>query len=180
MSWKHSAAFIPSNHGSFDVFCVDDLNGDRFCLGSLDPAKDFSYEGEYVFRLDIARIMEELGESVHIPINVLKQIAEFPSVVDTQKGDIGSQVAIAERRTREEPASLVRDHRNSCFSIHPVLTRCRATRWDVMSFARDNGDAKAMIAKVLSIYRPQEFAVPPGHNVPAAGGLSVTASDQAR
>jgi hypothetical protein len=46
--------------------------------------------------------------------------------------------------------------------------------------ARYNGDAKAMVAKVLSIYQPQEFAVPSGHNVPAAGGLSATASNQAQ
>jgi hypothetical protein len=82
MSFKHSAAFTPSSHSSFDVFCVDDLNGDRFCLGSLDPAKDFGYEGEYVFRLDVDRVIEEhgmpeCGESVHIPVNVLKEIAEF-------------------------------------------------------------------------------------------------------
>jgi len=82
MSFKHSAAFTPSSHGSFDVFCVDDLNGDRFCLGSLDPAKDLDYEGEYVFRLDVERVigefgMSECGGSVHIPVNVLKEIAEF-------------------------------------------------------------------------------------------------------
>jgi hypothetical protein len=77
MSFKHSAAFEPTTHGAFKVFCVDDLNGDRFYLGQLDPAKDFDYEGEYVFRLDLDRVMEDFGESTHIPTNVLKEIAEF-------------------------------------------------------------------------------------------------------
>lgn len=77
MSFKHSAAFTPSSHGSFDVFCVDDLDGDRFCLGSLDPAKAFGYEGEYVFRLDVEHVMEEMGEHVHYPLNVLREIGNF-------------------------------------------------------------------------------------------------------
>jgi 2,4-dienoyl-CoA reductase-like NADH-dependent reductase (Old Yellow Enzyme family) len=46
--------------------------------------------------------------------------------------------------------------------------------------ARYNGDTKAMIAKVLSIYRPQEFAPLPGHNVPGNNGVPLTKPDEAR
>lgn len=82
--WKHSAAFEgPDEFGSYKVWCVDLRNGDRFYMGMLDSTKNFPYEGDHVFNLDVEHVMEEMGEHVHYPLNVLREIGNFrPSDVN--------------------------------------------------------------------------------------------------
>ena len=69
--------FDTSNPAAVGVYCTDG-HGSRIYLGRLDPASQFAYEGKWVFLLDCEQLEEEAGGNyVHIPLNVLRQIAEY-------------------------------------------------------------------------------------------------------
>jgi len=78
---RFSAAF-KKNKDEIKVFCVHHhRDGDRsLYLGTLDPLEeiDYLYEGEYVFNLDVDYLGNEHGSTqLHIPVNVLREIADF-------------------------------------------------------------------------------------------------------
>jgi|HubBroStandDraft_4_1064222.scaffolds.fasta_scaffold1507390_1 hypothetical protein len=81
MSIKYHADFKPRpditrNPGVIDVYCTDH-RGSIIYLGWLEPAAQYGYEGQYVFLLDADSIMDNEGGHIHIPSNVLRQIAEY-------------------------------------------------------------------------------------------------------
>jgi hypothetical protein len=82
MTLTYRAVFEKRNrtehrNSTIEVFCINQFNRDKIYLGTLDSATQFGYEDEYVFNLDAEHIVEECGGAIHIPTNVLKQIAEF-------------------------------------------------------------------------------------------------------
>ena len=77
MSEKFSAVF-EKRKGEIEVFCVHDRNGSRTYLGTLDPTEDDAiYEGKYVFNLDAGYLVRREADLLHIPVNVLREIAEY-------------------------------------------------------------------------------------------------------
>ena len=87
MCEKFSAVFEKRN-GDIEVFYVHLNTGDKDYLGTLDPAGEYGYEGRYVFNLaaeDIAKQGEV--ESIHIPVNVLREIADYGTSTKTDLSD---------------------------------------------------------------------------------------------
>jgi hypothetical protein len=78
MCEKFSAVFKKRN-GDIEVFYVHDQSGDKTYLGTMDRADhDDIYKGKYVFNLAAAYIARRYEvESIHIPVNVLREIADF-------------------------------------------------------------------------------------------------------
>jgi hypothetical protein len=78
MCEKFSAVFEKRN-GDIEVFYVHDQSGDKTYLGTMDRADlDAIYKGKYVFNLAAAYIARRYEvESIHIPVNVLREIAEY-------------------------------------------------------------------------------------------------------
>ncbi|MGD0214286.1 MAG: hypothetical protein ABSB87_13735 [Terriglobales bacterium] len=76
---QYSAKFVVQEaHRTITVFCHDNRTGWEFVLGYMDEAEPFGYDGFYVFNLDMERIIAQTGwESFHIPVNVLREIADF-------------------------------------------------------------------------------------------------------
>lgn len=71
MCEKFSAVFEKRN-GDIEVFYVHHCpEGNRkICIGTLDPAEEYGYEGKFVFNL-------AWTGSLHIPGNVLREIADY-------------------------------------------------------------------------------------------------------
>jgi hypothetical protein len=77
MCEKFSAVFEKRN-GETQVFYVHHQSGDKTYLGTLDPAGEYGYEGKYVFQLEAESIVEQCEtQSIHIPVNVLREIAGY-------------------------------------------------------------------------------------------------------
>lgn len=79
MCEEFSAVFEERN-GEIEVFYVHDRSGNSTYLGTLDPAEDDDiYEGRYVFNLAAGYLVRHDAELLHIPVNVLREIADYGS-----------------------------------------------------------------------------------------------------
>jgi hypothetical protein len=77
--YKCSAVFVKTGSSDVQVFYREDEDERRSLvhMETLEPCDQFGYEGEFVFCLAAARFTEQVGPYIHIPLNVLRAIAEY-------------------------------------------------------------------------------------------------------
>jgi hypothetical protein len=101
MCEKFSAVFEKRN-GEIEVFCIHHCrNGGKVYLGTLDLAEEFDYEGKYVFSLDAGHLVRSDAELLHIPANVLREIADYGT---SSKADL-FEVARSKRKNEARKRS---------------------------------------------------------------------------
>jgi hypothetical protein len=103
---KFKAVFEKRN-GEITVSYVHENSGSKTYLGTLDPTEDFDsfYEGEFVFNLAAGHLVHrERAAFLHIPINVLREIADYATAREELSDDARSK-ELREELENAEPLS---------------------------------------------------------------------------
>src|SRR5438045_8935981 len=72
------SAVFEQGSDTIKVFEKDHAKGNKVYLGTLDLARNYNYEGRYVFCLDAEHIANRhQSKPFHIPSKVLREIADY-------------------------------------------------------------------------------------------------------